>query len=44
MDNERLVKLLACTEQFKNFQDFATDNSLGVRCLDNKREPAIKIE
>lgn len=38
MDNERLVKLLSCTEQFNNFKEFAEDNSVGIRYLDNKRQ------
>ena len=40
MDNERLIKLLASTEQFKNFGEFATDSGQAVRYLDNERKTA----
>jgi hypothetical protein len=33
-DNDRLIKLLASTEEFKNFSEFAQDSGSGVRYLD----------
>ena len=40
MDNERLIKLLASTAEFKNFGEFATDSGASVRYLDPERQPA----
>lgn len=37
-DHERLVKLLASTEEFKNFGEYAVDSG-GVRYLDPERQP-----
>lgn len=34
MDNEKLVKLLANTKEFKNFGEFAADSGTSVRFLD----------
>ena len=42
LDNERLIKLLAATEQYSNFAELATDSGSNVRCMDNKRTPAVK--
>jgi len=39
MDNERLIKLLASTKEFKNFGEFATDSGTSVRYLDPERQP-----
>mmetsp|Transcript_1246 Transcript_1246/g.1459 ORF Transcript_1246/g.1459 Transcript_1246/m.1459 type:complete len:187 (+) Transcript_1246:709-1269(+) len=39
MDNERLIKLLASTKEFKNFAEFANDSGASVRYLDPQREP-----
>ena len=42
LDNERLIKLLGATEQYSNFAELATDSGANIRCLDNKRETAVK--
>ena len=42
LDNERLIKLLGATDQYSNFAELATDSGANIRCLDNKREPAVK--
>ena len=42
LDNERLIKLLGGTDQYSNFAELATDSGSNIRCLDNKREPAVK--
>ena len=34
VDNERLIKLLASTKEFKNFAEFAADSGSSVRYLD----------
>lgn len=34
LDNERLLKLLASTNEFKNFAEFAADSGGSVRYLD----------
>lgn len=43
-DNERLIKLLGATEQYSNFAELATDSGANIRCLDNKRAPAVKAK
>ena len=35
-------KLLGGTDQYSNFAELATDSGSNIRCLDNKREPAVK--
>jgi hypothetical protein len=39
LDNERLIKLLASTKEFKNFAEFAQDSGASVRYLDPDRQP-----
>lgn len=42
MDNERLIKLLASTKEFKNFAEFANDSGLNVRYLDPEKTESKK--
>ena len=42
MDNDRLIKLLATTKEFKNFGEFASDSGTSVRYLDPERQPASR--
>lgn len=37
IDNQRLIKLLASTKEFKNFAEFAADSGEGVRYLDPQK-------
>jgi hypothetical protein len=39
LDNQRLIKLLASTKEFKNFAEFATDSGGNVRYLDPEKQP-----
>jgi|TARA_B110000285_G_C15021219_1_gene561677 hypothetical protein len=42
LDNERLLKLLASTNEFKNFAEFAADSGGSVRYLDPQKQPTKK--
>ena len=42
VDNERLIKLLASTKEFKNFGEFAADSGSSVRYLDPQRNPTTR--
>lgn len=39
LDNERLLKLLASTNEFKNFAEFAADSGGSVRYMDPQKMP-----